>query len=102
MTVKDLPFECLDDFETLRLLQVSLAYEQSLLPMFFASPKGERNLRDLFSKWRFCSVHTNEILQDSQWDFLFESAANFTLSNLLKSFIHVGSSKTGITSLQHA
>merc|ERR1712232_549948 len=70
--IENLPFECLRDFETIRLLQVSLAYEQSMLPMFFASPKGERDLRSAYSQWRFCSVDTNEIIQDPQWSFLFE------------------------------
>jgi len=77
VTVEDIPFECLYDFETRLLLQVSLAYEESMLPIFFNTLKGERHLRDTFSEWRFCSVDTSEILQNSAWDFLFEFSENF-------------------------
>merc|ERR1712194_281509 len=79
VTVEDLPFECLYDFETRLLLQVSIAYEQSMLPIFFASSKGEKDLRNTFSEWRFCSVDASEIVQDSEWDFLFELSGNYSI-----------------------
>ena len=74
LTIEDLPFECLYDFESRRLLQVSLAYEKSMLPMFYESVNGEEDMKEKFKNWRFCSVDTKEILQRSEWNNLFEGA----------------------------
>ena len=89
VSVEDLPWECLHDFETNRLLQVSLAYEQSMLPVFYASSKGNETLRNTFSRWKFCSVDTSEIVEHSNWDFLFESSANFDIPVSPSAFSHI-------------
>jgi hypothetical protein len=81
MTVEDLPFECLYDFEGRRLLQVSLEYEKSMLPKFFESVGGEEDMKKKFKHWRFCSVDTKEIIKSSSWSFLFDDADKFVLSN---------------------
>ena len=81
MTVEDLPFECLYDFEGRRLLQVSLEYEKSMLPKFFESVEGEEDMKKKFKHWRFCSVDTKEIIESSSWSFLFDDADKFVLSN---------------------
>ena len=73
---KDLPLECLFKFETTRLLEVSLAYEKSLLPAFYDSPNGAADLVREFKRWRFCSVDTDQVLNDAQWDFLFDFISN--------------------------
>ena len=97
--VEDLPLECLYSFEKRRLLEVSLTYEKRMLPGFFATPRGEEDLRKSFSNWNFCSVDTNTILESPKWAFIFENAANFTLANS-KAFVHIGAPKTGSTSIQ--
>lgn len=79
-SVANLPTECLYQFEIDRLLQVSLVYEKLLLPGFFVGSKGKSNLIEEYSKWRFCSVDTTNVLKDPQWDFLFEDELQFTLS----------------------
>ena len=73
-STKDLPIECLFNFESDRLLEVSLAYEKSLIPAFYHSPNGAADLIREFKRWQFCSVDTDRVLNDAQWDFLF----NFT------------------------
>jgi hypothetical protein len=74
----DLPLECLYSFEVGRLLEVSLAYEQSLLPKFFNSKDGASNLIQEFSKWQFCSVDTDNVLSGAKWDFLFNGTTVLT------------------------
>ena len=96
----NLPTECLYQFEIDRLLEVSLAYEKSLLPDFFASLHGASNLKNEYSKWRFCSVNTACVLRDPQWNFLFEDEIQFTLMAQPKVYIHIGAPKTGTTSIQ--
>lgn len=76
--VADLPLECLYSFEVGRLLEVSLAYEQSLLPKFFNSKDGASNLIQEFSKWQFCSVDTDNVLSGAKWDFLFNGTTVLT------------------------
>jgi len=100
ITADDFPFQCLYEFENRRLLQVSLAYEKSMLPMFFASPKGETAMKEAFSHWRFCSVDTKDIIQGSEWKFLFANAEKYVLKDLPKAYVHIGAPKTGSTSLQ--
>jgi hypothetical protein len=56
-----------------RLLEVSLAYELSLLPKFYNSTAGAPNLVQDFNNWQFCSVDTDKVLNDAKWDFLFNS-----------------------------
>ena len=101
ISAEEFPFECLHGFENLRLQEVSLAYEKSMLPMFFASPRGENNLKEAFSHWRFCSVDAKEILQGSDWKFLFANA-DMHVFKIYKAFVHIGAPKTGSTSLQDA
>lgn len=100
LSVTDLPVECLYQFEIDRLLEVSLAYERALLPGFFGSSKGADNLKDEFSRWRFCSVDTTLILSDPRWKFLFEAASDYILPDQPKAYIHIGAPKTGSTSIQ--
>jgi hypothetical protein len=40
------------------------------------------------------------MLENPQWDFLFESASDYSLPEEPKAYIHVGAPKTGSTSLQ--
>ncbi|KAL7513920.1 hypothetical protein ACHAXN_012541 [Cyclotella atomus] len=61
----DLPLECLYNFEVGRLLEVSLAYELSLLPKFYNSTAGAPNLVQDFNNWQFCSVDTDKVLNDA-------------------------------------
>ena len=77
--IEHLPIECLYTYERRRLLEASLAYEKSLLPDFFASPRGARNLKKEFEEQRFCSVDTDAILSDPYWDFLFNATSNFAV-----------------------
>ena len=71
--LSELPVECLYRFEVDRLLEVSLAYEKSLLPDFFESELGANDLREEYGKWRFCSIDTSAIVGDPRWDFIFKS-----------------------------
>jgi hypothetical protein len=96
---EDLPIECLEDFEVHRLLQVSLAYEKSLLPEFFSSAKGEAELRRDFASRQFCSVDVAEVLQRTQWNFLFEHDEGETL---LKAYVHIGGPNTNSSAIQLA
>ncbi|KAG7340740.1 hypothetical protein IV203_024283 [Nitzschia inconspicua] len=98
-TFSDLPVECLEDFEMQRLLQVSLAYERSLLPEFFASPKGELDLRGDFATRTFCSLDVAETLRDRKWGFLFEYDET---RNLLEAYIHIGGPSTNSWDVQQA
>jgi len=93
ISAEDFPFECLYEFENRRLQEVSLAYEKSMLPMFFASPRGENNLKEAFFHWRFCSVDTKEILQGSDWKCLFANA-DMHVFKIYKAFVHIGAPKT--------
>jgi hypothetical protein len=68
----ELPVECLYSFEVGRLLEVSLAYEKSLLPIFYDSMSGATDLVRRFHNWQFCSVDTDKVLSDAQWNFLFD------------------------------
>jgi len=76
-TFADLPIECLYPFEVDLLRDVSLSYEKLLMPNFF---DDGADLRDDFKKWRFCSVDTDGLLSDPEWDFLFHSTI-FPLRN---------------------
>ena len=98
--IASLPMECLYQFEIDRLLEVSLAYEKALLPGFFASSNGADTLESEYLRWRFCSVETAVVLEDPQWDFLFEAASDYTIPNQPKAYIHIGAPKTGSTSIQ--
>lgn len=99
LTFDDLPIECLEDFEMQRLLQVSLAYEKTLLPDFFASVKGEIGLRQDFAHRSFCSIDVAETLNDPQWQFLFQSDERETL---LKAYVHIGGPNTNSAAIQRA
>ena len=100
--ITDLPKECLYDFEIARLLEVSLRYEEILLPEFYASIKGERDLRAKFASWSFCSINAEEILDDPKFSFLFSSVSKFSVGKAPKVYVHVGAPKTGSTSIQDA
>jgi len=67
------------NFEVHRLLEVSLAYEKTLLPEFSASLRGATQLEAEFAKWRFCSVNAASMLETPQWDFLFESVSEYSI-----------------------
>jgi hypothetical protein len=69
----DLPNECLRDDELLILLEESHKYEKMLLPDFYSSPIGNKSLEKDFDekKSRWCSVKTNDMLNNAQWAFLF-------------------------------
>jgi len=73
LSENDISIECLYDFEVDRLLEVSLAYEKILLPAFYDSPNGASNLIREFQQWKFCSVDTEKVLNDSKWDILWKS-----------------------------
>ena len=98
--ISSFPIECLYDFEVHRLLEVSLAYEKTLLPEFSASSRGATELEAEFAKWRFCSVNAASMLESPQWDFLFEAASDYSVPEEPKAYIHVGAPKTGTTSIQ--
>lgn len=102
ISITDLPVECLYDFETSLLEKVSLRYEQLLLPEFFSSIKGERDLQAKFARWSFCSVNAEEIIFDPKYAFLLESASEFSVAKVPKVYVHVGAPKTGSTSIQDA
>lgn len=90
VSVEHLPTECLYKYERARLLEASLAYEKSMLPDFFASPKGAPKLKSDFEKWRFCSVDSAAIISDPRWDFLFKDASDFSVPKQRKAFLHIG------------
>lgn len=71
-SLTDLPIECLYNFEVNRLLEVSLAYEKSLLPAFYESSNGAAGLIREFSRFHFCSVDAEKVINDARWDFLFD------------------------------
>ncbi|KAL3914578.1 MAG: hypothetical protein SGARI_000049 [Bacillariaceae sp.] len=98
-TFDDLPVECLEDFEMQRLLQVSLAYEQDLLPQFFASSMGESQLRSDFAGHNFCSIDVAEALHNPVWAFLFKQSNQETL---LKAYVHVGGPNTNSPAIQES
>ena len=100
--IEQLPMECLYKFERIRLLEASLAYEKDLLPEFFASHRGARDLKNEFEKQTFCSVDTAVILSDPQWDFFFAESSKYTVSRQQKAFIHVGALPTGGGLLQQS
>ena len=100
LSISSFPLECLYNFEVHRLLEVSLAYEKTLLPEFSASLRGATQLEAEFAKWRFCSVNAASMLETPQWDFLFESVSEYSIPEKLKAYIHVGAPKTGSTSIQ--
>ena len=97
--IEHLPRECLYNYERLRLLEASLAYEEDLLPKFFASHRGEHDLKKEFEKQNFCSVDTDAVLADPGWDFLFEDSSNYAVQKQQKAVIHVGA---GVSSLDQA
>jgi len=74
LSENDLPIECLTKSEQEKLLSVSLAYEETLLPELYESG-GKEELRRHFAKFstenRFCSVDL-KIVDDPKWAFLFE------------------------------
>jgi len=101
--IENLPTECLYMYERRRLLEASLAYERSMLPAFFASHKGGSKLRQEFERHvDFCSVDTDALLSDPNWDFLFESVSNFTIPTKRKAFIHIGAARTNGLSVEKA
>jgi len=75
MNEDDLPKECLSKSEQTLLLNVSLAYENILLPDSYTSG-GEEAIRQHFgmmlAKDKFCSVDLDGVLSNSKWKFLFE------------------------------
>jgi hypothetical protein len=99
----DLPVECLEDFELHRLLQVSLAYEKTLLPDYFASPQGEPELRRDFARHSFCAVDVAEVVSSMEWSFLFDDGDDTVSeesSGLLPAFVHIGGPNTDSTAVQ--
>mmetsp|Transcript_32942 Transcript_32942/g.62945 ORF Transcript_32942/g.62945 Transcript_32942/m.62945 type:complete len:520 (-) Transcript_32942:69-1628(-) len=93
--IEHLPIECLYKYERRRLLEASFAYEESLLPDFFTSPKGGPELKKEFEEQRFCSVDTDSLLSDPNWVFLFDAASTFTIPKQRKAFFHIGTAAAG-------
>ena len=73
----DLPKECLTEEELTLLLDVSLAYENILLPDTYATG-GNDATREHFAQTlaanKFCSVDTKAVLMDPKWKFLLEKS----------------------------
>jgi len=71
----DLPKECLTEEELTLLLDLSLAFENILLPDSYATG-GRDATKEHFAKSlaaaKFCSVDTKGVLADPKWKFLFE------------------------------
>jgi hypothetical protein len=57
LPISSFPLECLYNFEVHHLLEVSLAYEKTLLPEFSASSRGASQLEILLRK---CSLHAGK------------------------------------------
>jgi len=75
LSESDLPKECLSERESSLLLEVSLQYEQVLLPEVFRS-HGEKSLRRHFATMAvagtFCSIDVYAIMNNKKWLFLME------------------------------
>mmetsp|Transcript_22720 Transcript_22720/g.47884 ORF Transcript_22720/g.47884 Transcript_22720/m.47884 type:complete len:271 (+) Transcript_22720:3-815(+) len=66
-----LPWECISQSEQENILNLSLHYEEDLLPYLFHSQNGESDIRKSFSNFvqknKFCSVDTASVIQDEKW-----------------------------------
>ena len=73
-----LPLKCISGDEQKQILEKSLKDEKEMLPEFFASPLGKKELRKGFAKameeHKFCSVDAATVLNDKTWQSFFEGA----------------------------
>jgi len=73
MTVHDLPMKCPSRDELEEYLQASLAYERAVVPEF-AEVHEEEHIKEYWKKaeTKYCSIDTEQVLQDAVWLRLFQ------------------------------
>ena len=93
LTDKDFPLTCMSSEQLNTLLEMSLQFEQRMMPEWYKTPRGEKEHREQFKSYvleqRFCSINATEAIKDENWRNFFRSLNSSNTGRVKDVYGHV-------------